>query len=299
MIKIETLRCFAAVAQAGNLADAAIRLGRTQSAVSMTLRQLEVHLGQPLFAGERKNRLSPLGHEIFRLARQQLRQFDETVVAIESAAQAPQGLLRVASIPSVAGLILPQSIGELTARHPALHVDVRDMDSGAVVDALLQGSADLGIVSGRPKLNGVEQFVLFEDRFGLLCAPGHDLATRPNPPGFGDVFLSHFVRNSLCALIETAEVRAALPKVKVAVHNTHSLLAMVRAGPWTTILPETVAVTPRDALVFREIAGLREKRSVSMLIRTRTQFPKLVEEFAGVILDQVKAGMHGMRAGLP
>ena len=41
MIKIEMLRCFSAVARSGNLADAAARLGRTQSAVSMTLKQLE------------------------------------------------------------------------------------------------------------------------------------------------------------------------------------------------------------------------------------------------------------------
>ena len=64
------LCCFGAVAQTGNLADAAIRLGRTQSALSMTLKQLGEHLGQPLFEGERKNRLFPLGDEVFRLAQQ-------------------------------------------------------------------------------------------------------------------------------------------------------------------------------------------------------------------------------------
>ena len=85
-----------------------------------------------------------------------MRQFDDTVDTIESAAQAPQGLLRVASIPSVADLLLPQSIGELTRRHASLSIDVRDMDTAAVIDALLQGHADLGIVSGRPKINGVE-----------------------------------------------------------------------------------------------------------------------------------------------
>ena len=280
------LRCFGAVAQAGNLADAAIRLGRTQSALSMTLKALEEHLGQPLFESERKNRLSPLGQEVFRLAQQQLRQFDDTVGAIEAAALAPQGLLRVASIPSVADLLLPQSIGELTRHHPSLSIDVRDMDTAAVVDALLQGHADLGIVSGKPKLNGVRQVTLFEDRFGLLCAPGHDLARKPAPPGLDDVFSSQFVRNNLCALIDAPEVQSALPRAKVTVHNTHSLLAMVRSGIWTTILPETVAIAPADGLTFREIAGLDERRTVSMLLRTRTQFPSLVEDLAEIIAQR-------------
>ena len=63
MIKLEMLRCFGAVAQAGNLGDAAVRLGKTQSALSMTLKQLEEHLGERLFETERKNRLTPLGQE--------------------------------------------------------------------------------------------------------------------------------------------------------------------------------------------------------------------------------------------
>ncbi len=283
MIKIEMLRCFGAVVQAGNLADAAIRLGRTQSALSMTLKQLEDHLGRPLFEGERKNRLSPLGQEVFRLAQQQLRQFDDTIDAIEAAAQSPQGILRIASIPSVADLLLPQSIAELTNHHPALSIDVRDMDTASVIDTLLQGHADVGIVSGNPSLNGVEQVTLFEDRFGLLCARDHDLAKTPDPPGIDDVFSSRFVRNNLCALIQAPAVRQALPQAKVTVHNTHSLLAMVRSGIWTTILPQTVANAKNDTLIFRNISGLHDKRQVSMLIRKRPKHPEYFEDFIEIV----------------
>ncbi|MFT5446017.1 MAG: DNA-binding transcriptional LysR family regulator [Gammaproteobacteria bacterium] len=60
-IKIEMLRCFVAVAQSGKLVDAAEKLGRTPSAVSMMLKQFEQHLGAPLFESERKNRLTALG----------------------------------------------------------------------------------------------------------------------------------------------------------------------------------------------------------------------------------------------
>lgn len=64
-IKIEMLRCFATVAQTGNLAEAAAYLGRTQSAVSMTLKQLEENLGQRLFKSDRKNRLTPLANRFW------------------------------------------------------------------------------------------------------------------------------------------------------------------------------------------------------------------------------------------
>ena len=71
-IKIEMLRNFVAVAELGNLNDAAERLGRTASAVSMSLKQLEDHLGAPLFETDRKNRLTALGQFTFAEGRREV-----------------------------------------------------------------------------------------------------------------------------------------------------------------------------------------------------------------------------------
>lgn len=277
------LRCFSTVAQTGNLADAALRLGRTQSAVSMTLRQLEDHLGQRLFATERKNRLTPLGEEVLSLARGQLRSFDETLGAIEAAADAPRGLLRIASVPSVAALVVPPAIADLTRSQPGLKVHLRDMDTEQVLDALLRGQADLGLASGRPALNGVRQELLFEDAFGLVTASDHPLALQTEAPDLDQVLTARFLGNMLCSLIETPGVAAALSAPDVTVHNTLSLVAMVRGGDWVTVLPETVVRILPDALSFREIRGLTERRPVSLLVRDGARCPGLLDGFAGLL----------------
>ena len=139
-IKIEMLRCFAVVAQTGNLAEAAARLGRTQPAISMMLKQLEENIGARLFQGERKNQLSPLGAQVFELAQQQLRQFDQTIEAIHSTARAPQGLIRIVSVPSVVGLVVPQAIQNMARTYPGLKFDLRDADTGQVVDRATRSS---------------------------------------------------------------------------------------------------------------------------------------------------------------
>lgn len=61
MVELEMLRTFVALAEAGNISDAAKRLFRTASAISMTLKQLEQEVGGELFETDRKNRLTPLG----------------------------------------------------------------------------------------------------------------------------------------------------------------------------------------------------------------------------------------------
>lgn len=266
-IKTEVLRCFCTVAQTGSLAGAADRLGRTQSAVSMMLKQLEDQLGSSLFEGKRKNRLSPLGEQIFTLANNQLRQFDGTVQVIKDLASAPQGLLRIASVPSIAALIYPPVVEFLSDKHPGLHLELRDMDTQQVIDALVQRWADIGIASAHHELNGVESIPLFQDQFGLVCTADHPLTRCRTPVKINDVLNTPFLRNALCNQIETTRFREGLDAVPLLIPNTTSLLAMVRTGNWVTVLPKSVMGSAPAGLCFQTIADLPDRRQVTLYLR--------------------------------
>lgn len=218
-IKIEMLRCFCIVAQTGNLAEAAERLGRTQSAVSMSLKQLEQHIGKPLFEGERKNRLTVLGEEVFKLAQKQVRQFEHTINSIGETAKSEHGLVRIVSVPSVGALIFPAVLDILAARYPKLKVEIRDTDTQRVLDALAEGEADIGIASGYHPINGVEAIALFEDRFGLVCAADHPLITQTAPPTIEEVVAAPFVRNALSDNIQTQAFVNAMEGAAILLHN--------------------------------------------------------------------------------
>ena len=168
-LKIAMLRYICTVAQTGNLIEAADCIGRTQSARSINLKQLEDHLGKNLFEGERKSRLSPLGEQVYDLALEQVRHFDQTVQNIETAARAEQGLIRIVSVPSVAALIFPPLLEHMTRQFPGLHVELRDTDTQQVLDAIVRDQADIGIASGHHTLNGIRTAPLFEDAFGLVA----------------------------------------------------------------------------------------------------------------------------------
>ena len=283
-IKIEMLRCFATVARTGNLAEAALRLGRTQSAVSMTLKQLEENLSQRLFESDRKNRLTTLGEQVLGLAQIQLNQFDDTIEAIETCARSPNGLIRIASIPSVAAQVFPSAIEALTARHPGLRVELRDTDTGQVLDALVRGQADIGIVSGRHALNDIRQATMFSDDYGLLCAPDHPLALQKQALTIDQISSAAFIRNRLLDLIETPAFQEAIAGSRIAVHNTMSLVAMVRTGTWVTVLPRSVVQFMSPDLAFRPIADLTDLREVSLLMREKPLFPQFSEELWQILI---------------
>ncbi|WP_170406247.1 LysR family transcriptional regulator [Ruegeria arenilitoris] len=285
-IKIEMLRCFCTVAQTGNLTEAADRLGRTQSAVSMTLKQFESHLGKKLFEGERKTHLSVLGEQVFELSLKQVRQFDQTVQSIEAAADATHGLMRIVSVPSVAALVFPSVLEHMTHRFPGLKVELRDTDTQQVLDSLVDGKADIGIASGFHPLKGIKAIPLFEDQFGLVCASDHPLITSPTPPTLDDVMAAAFVRNALCDLIQTPKFIDAITDADVTIHNTHSLITMVRTGKWVTVLPQTVARFIPESTAFRALPDLPDKRQVYLYVKEKPRFQELTDECSAFILSR-------------
>jgi LysR family transcriptional regulator, carnitine catabolism transcriptional activator len=279
-IKIEMLRAFAIVAQTGNLAEAANRLGRTPSAVSMTLKSLEDHLGQRLFETDRKNRLTPLGDYVLEQAQNELRQFDATLRAIEAYASSPKGLLRVAAVPSVAGVVFAPVLEDFTARHPGVSVEIRDMDSLNILDALTRGQIDIGIAAGNGPMRGVVGEPLFADAFGVICGRGHPLANAPGPLHLADLAGHRVLGNDLSARIADPGLQAAMGGRRISAQNTLSLIALVRSGGWVTVLPKAVRRMAPDDLVFRAFADLEEHRRVDLLIREDRMAQVIVADFA-------------------
>lgn len=289
-VKIEMLRCFSIVAQTGSLAEAATQLGRTPSALSMTLKQLEEHLGQRLFESDRKNRLTPLGEFVLEQAQSELHQFDNTIRAIETFASMPNGLIRVAVVPSVAGLIFPSVVEQFAETHPGVSIEIRDMDSASVLGAIARGQIDIGIATATGTMRNIHQKILFSDRFGLVCAKFHPLALATGPLSIKDLKQHNFVQNALCRQISEPDFQALLSATQISAQNTLSLISMVRSKQWITVLPSSVIHIAPNQLAFRNIQGLTERRQVDLLYSKPDQNRSFVQDFVEILVDVVKAG---------
>jgi DNA-binding transcriptional LysR family regulator len=272
-LKMQMLRCFAKVAQHGNLADAAAEMGRTAPAVSMMLKQLEAHLGQPLFEADRKNRLSPVGVFVLEQALNQLHHFDQTVQAIDDFANAGRGLVRIATVPSVAGTILPIALERFIVDYPRVRIELRDMDSASVLGGLEQERVDIGIASVlAPVLAPVQKFnrtQIYSDEFGIVCSHAHRFARESGPLQWREIKGEIFIANELCASIQSPVFRESHQHANLQVHNTVSLLSMVKAGLGVTVLPRLVVQLHPGETVFRPIADPRAFRRIDLLRRHR------------------------------
>lgn len=271
-LKIEMLRGFAAVARHGNLSDAAATLGRTPSAVSMMLKQLETHLGEPLFETDRKSKLTALGSFVLEQAERELRQFDNTVQAIEGFAKATHGHVRIATVPSVAGTLLPQVLSHHINDFDKVDLQVRDMDSASILHELARNRIDIGIATLTEAAPGIHSQLLLSDAFGVVCSRQHPLAKDCAPLAWADLQEYRLIANALSASIQTEAAQALHRKALLSAHNLTSIMAMVHANIGVTILPEMAVKAAHfsdfSGLCFRQLRDSHATREIHLLRRT-------------------------------
>ena len=264
-LKLEQLRVFVAVAECGAIAEAAEQIGRTASAVSMTLSQIENQLGGKLFDGERKSRLTPLGQFTLQQAKLAVDSHRRAVIDIQRFASGEEGLTKIAVVPSVATRVLPEVIHQLRRQLPRLEVDIRDIDSNAIHDVIHAGLVDFGIASLSDD-DSLDADFLLADAYRLICRHDHPLNQLQRPVEWRDIDANEFIVNGLCEGIEDADLQAIAQASSIYMHNTLSILAFVESGLGITLLP---SLTRPHSNTFSAlpIANMEMKRGLYILKR--------------------------------
>src|ERR1700730_14937296 len=124
LFDLDLLRTLVWVAQTGSFKEAAERVGRTQSAVSLQMNRLEEMIG--LAAFERRGRgitLTASGEILVGYARRMLALNDEAMQAVSGTAV--RGTVRLGLLQDFAETILPGVLATFSRAHPAVEVDVQ------------------------------------------------------------------------------------------------------------------------------------------------------------------------------
>ena len=172
---LKSLQAFEAASRLGSFVAAAEELHLTPSAVSHRLRELEEHLGLPLF--ERMHRSVVLTDAGRRYAREIAEAFGRIDAATQGISRKSRtDLLTVHTVPSFAALWLMPRIPRFSALHA--DIDVRIHASVGNID-LEDGVVDLDIRYGNVKLQTtVQSEPLPPETIVVLCSPG----VRDGPP---------------------------------------------------------------------------------------------------------------------
>lgn len=148
-LDLECLRALVAVVEEGGFTAAALRLNRTQSAVSMQIRRLEDQLGQRLLARDRKPvAATPVGTDLLGYARRMLALNDDAMSSLTGSGIA--GKLRLGTPDDYALTLLPPLIARFAASHPRVEIEIVCGMSNDLELQVQAGRLDLAMLTRRP-----------------------------------------------------------------------------------------------------------------------------------------------------
>ena len=175
-VELRQLRYFVAVAEDGNISQAAKRIFLTQPALSRQIKALEEEIGQCLLERQAHSiRLTPTGEALLLEARKLLQHADEVLERVRVAGREVR--LRVGYAPSLAAGILSMAVANFTQKHPGARVELFDLSTEEMLSGLESDKLDVALSVGQQRqTRGLSWNPLMRAPWQLVVNRDHPLA---------------------------------------------------------------------------------------------------------------------------
>jgi DNA-binding transcriptional LysR family regulator len=258
-MELSTLRVFMTIASEHSFSRAAVRLSRTQPAVSLALQRLENELGEQLFDRFAKDVvLTDAGRTVLEYARRFESLESELLNSIAELRDHAAGRLVIGANESTS-LYLLRHIERYRQLYPNVKVQVRRSFSSRIPNEIIDGNLELGVISYQPRDERLQATVIFKDSLAFVVGPGHRLSRRQEVPisELGkETFIAHNVVSPYREFVLRVFQEHGIPL------NMDIEMPTVETIRWMVESDQGVAFLPRMC-VEQEIA---EKRLVAVRV---------------------------------
>jgi len=178
-MELTQLEFFLMVVEQGSFSKAAVRVYRTQPAVSIAIRRLEEEIGAPLFDRSQKTpTLTDAGELVYDYARRILALRDQAQDVVSELRSLERGRVRIGANESTSLYILPHLILEYREQHPNVKVEIFRQVSERLPREVLDRSVDFALLAFEPVDSDLESFPILQDELVLIMSPDDPLAKR-------------------------------------------------------------------------------------------------------------------------
>jgi len=242
---LASLALFVRIAETGSITRAAAQGHIALAAASRRIAQLEDQFGvQLLYRTAKGVELTPAGTVMLSHARRMLDSVGEMRAEISDYAKGSKGVVRIQANASALAQYLPDDLASFAAKHPDVRISLVEERSGAIADAVRDGSADVGIVMEGANPEGLK---LHDYRTDVLCAvvpKKHPV--RERRLAFAKLLDYDFVgleSNTVISqvLLEQAHLADKPLRLRVQVKSFDVVARMTQAGLGIAVLPVDAA----------------------------------------------------------
>jgi DNA-binding transcriptional LysR family regulator len=287
------LEVFVEIYRSRNITRAAERLGLTQSAVSLHLKQLETLFGLRLF--DRTTRiLHPTGaaERAIAAAERILAATTGLTHEMQNLTQLNEGRLVLVTSAGFASTFLPPLLGRFSERHPGIEVTLYDVPAHQLVEKLLTSEAEIALGSVEGAIPEVSIEPLMHGRMSAIGIDKGDFARKRSVSwddleSFRTISMGRETR--MRRNIESALApfdRRFIPKLEVSLYIT--ALSLSAAGFGVAILPDYILTRQQfPTLVAKPLVRPALGRQVSLIRKTGRSLSPASSQFVATVRNEL------------
>jgi DNA-binding transcriptional LysR family regulator len=300
-VELNELRVFLRVAAERSFSRAALKLHRTQPAVSQAIRRLEDGIGERLFDRATKDAtLTEAGRLLRDYADRLLRLSEEAETAVRELRDLRRGRVLIGANEASVHAVLPL-IHRFRDAHPLV---VRRIPARQIGAEVARGSLDFGVLTFQPPEPRLASIVLGQDELVMLVDPTHPLARAR------EVTLAECARHTVIAHNDPSHVRDRVLRlfeqqhipanILVSLPSLEGIKRAVGMKMGIALLPRRCAEAEiaRGELVALTMPEIRLRRQVRLIHRRVGERSHASAAFLAVVEHHRPARGRGAEGGL-
>ncbi|WP_136478260.1 LysR family transcriptional regulator [Pseudomonas sp. DG56-2] len=273
------LRLFQHTLECGNITAGAQCSHLSLPAASARIRAMEACLGTALLERNRRGvQATPAGQALLQHARLIGQQVERLQFDLAQYALGLQGQVRLLCNTAALSEYLPELLAGFLAGHPAITLDVQELPSLRIVQAITQGAADIGIISTAVTSEHLQTRAFRDDPLVLIMAPEHPLAVHTHLR-FADTLAHGYVGLSTDSALSLHLEEQALHlgqrlQVRVRAEGFDGMIRMVAHGAGLGVVPLAAVRRWQGVLALRSMS-LEEPWAQRQLLLCARDFASL------------------------
>ena len=285
-LDLADLRLFMAIAETGSITGGAEQANLALASASERLRNIEQDIGVALFVRHSRGvSLTEVGQLLEQHARKIMYQHEFMKSELKSYIHQLQGDLLLYANTSATAQFLPKKLSGWLMMHPDVHLELKEKTSAEIIQSILAGTGEAGIVSDAVHPQSLILEPIADDHLAVLVGVDHPLATQE------EVFLKDLVNEPFIGLYEGSalqeHIQFHVKKIghelilRVRMNTFEGVCEMVEKGVGISILPKAIADQYQSRFQYKKLI-LKEqwaKRRLCLCYRNWEDLTPMMKNF--------------------
>ncbi len=168
-ISLRQIEIFLKVVESQNLTKVAHELGLSQSAVSMSIKELENIIGRKLF--DRINKkliLNEIGRSFYQAVLPLFKKLSDIETEFQNSED--KGSVRVGASTTIIDYLMPSIVCDYMGRYPNVKIDLKEGNTKDIVTLVKEGKIDMGFIEGEVEDSDIIKEVIGQDELVVVSA---------------------------------------------------------------------------------------------------------------------------------